>query len=282
MTNLKGLVAVVTGATRGAGRGIALELGTAGATVYVTGRSTRAQPSSGGRPGTVEDTAEAVSARGGVGIPVRCDHTDDAQVEALFARVAREQGRLDVLVNNAWGGNEHALSLTPFWELPMTHWEDMFTAGLRAALVSSRLAAPLMVKRRQGLIVTTSFHQRERFYSGHLFYDVAKVALNRLAFAMARELRPHGVASVALSPGHMRTELVLAAFHTDEAHWREVEALRGTESPAYVGRAVAALAEDTSMMRRTGEALIVGELAREYGFTDADGSQPEPFRLPAV
>ncbi|XXF78414.1 SDR family NAD(P)-dependent oxidoreductase [Myxococcaceae bacterium GXIMD 01537] len=279
MPDLKELVAVVTGATRGGGRGIALELGAAGATVYVTGRSTRAEGGPGTKPGTIEDVAEAITARGGKGIPVRCDHTDDAQVEALFARVAREQGRLDVLVNNAWGGNERSLALAPFWELSPAHWEDMFASGVRAALTASRLAVPLMLPRRRGLLVTTSAYDRGR-YTGHLYYDLAKSALNRLAFGMARDLQRHGIASVALAPGFMRTELVLAAFQTDEARWREVEGLETTETPAYLGRAVAALAGDADVLRRTGETLLVADLAREYGFTDVDGRQPGPFLLP--
>lgn len=272
-------IAVVTGATRGAGKGIALALGAAGATVYVTGRSTRA----GGRtldyPGTIEDTAEAVTAAGGKGIPVRCDHTSEAEVRALFQRVEAEAGRLDLLANNAWGGHDLGHSMAPFWELSLDNWDTMFTGGVRVGILSSWYAAPLMMARRQGLIVNTSFYDDDR-YVGIFYYDIAKQALNRMAYAMACELKEHGVAALAVSPGWMRTELVLAAFQTDEEHWREVEALKETETPMYVGRAVVALASDPKVMEKTGRALKVGDLAREYGFTDVDGRQPPPFRMP--
>jgi NAD(P)-dependent dehydrogenase (short-subunit alcohol dehydrogenase family) len=276
MGKLQGMVAVVTGASRGAGRAIALVLGEAGATVYVTGRSVRGGPTTEGLPGTVEDTAEAVTAGGGTGHAVRCDHTEAPQVEALFERVRSEQGRLDLLVNNAWGGYEqHDLGgfLRPFWEQPLRHWDGMFTAGLRAHLIASRFAAPLMLPQRRGLIVCTTAWDRDR-YLGNLPYDVAKAAVNRLAWALARELRPHGVTAVALAPGFMRTERVLAA------HAQRPFDLSGTESPEYLGRAVAALAADADVLSKTGRVLPVGELAREYGFTDVDGRQPPPFALP--
>lgn len=278
MTDLSGKVAVVTGASRGAGRGIALVLGEAGTTVYVTGRSVRGE-SSGGVPGTIDQTADEVTARGGEGVAVRVDHTADAEVGALFERVESEQGRLDLLVNNAWGGNELAIDDRPFWEFPPGHWHNMFEAGVRAALISSQFAAPLMLPRRQGLIVNITFYDRGKFV-GNLFYDLAKNALCRLAFGMAEDLRPHGVAAVALSPGWMRTELVLRAFDTDEEHHHHVEMLRQTESVEYIGRAVVALAADPDIMRKSGSTLVVGELAREYGFTDVDGRQVPPFTLP--
>lgn len=296
MSNLKGRVAVVTGATRGAGRGIALELGAAGATVYVTGRSTRAQPAPAygqilaiskmaALPGSVEDTAEDVTRAGGHGIAVRCDHTRDDEVAALFERVAQEHdGRIDLLVNNAWGGHEvfDGVFQAPFWERSMEQWDPMFNRGVRNHLLASRLAAPLMLKRRQGLIVTTTFWDRHRYLMGNLLYDLAKSAMTRLAFGMAQELRPHGVASVAVSPGWMRTEFVLAGHQTDEAHWQQRPALARTESPRYAGRAVAALASDPNVMARSGKVLRVGDLAREYGFTDVDGRQPPAFELDAA
>jgi NAD(P)-dependent dehydrogenase (short-subunit alcohol dehydrogenase family) len=276
MTTLTGQVAVVTGASRGAGRAIAAVLGEAGATVYVTGRSARGGPTTDGLPGTIEDAAEAVSTRGGAGIAVRCDHTDEAQVEALFARILREQGQLDLLVNNAWGGYEQhdPYGFTkPFWEQPLRHWRGMFEAGLWTHLLASRFAVPLMLPGRRGLIVCTTAWDRDK-YLGNLYYDVAKAAVNRLAWDMARELRPHGVAAVALAPGFMRTERVLAA------HAAHPFDLSPTESPEYLGRAVAALAADAEVMRWTGRVLTVGELARAYGFTDVDGRQPAPFQLP--
>ena len=290
---LQGHVAVVTGASRGAGRGIALELGAAGATVYVTGRSTRAQPAEGydqilalsnldRLPGSIDDTAAEVSRLGGRGIAVRCDHTAEDQVRALFERIGHEQqGRLDLLVNNAWGGHEtfNGVFDAPFWEHPLAHWDSMMDRGVRNHLVASRCAAPLFVEQQRGLVVTTTYWDRGHYLQGNLFYDLAKSAMARLAFGIAQELKPHGVASVALSPGWMRTEFVLQGHQTDETHWHERPALARTESPRYLGRAVAALAADPQVMSRTGEVLRVGDLARVYGFTDIDGRQPAPFEL---
>ncbi len=273
---LRGRVAVVTGASRGAGRAIALVLGEAGATVYVTGRSTRTAGTTENLPGTIEETAGAVTASGGTGIPVRVDHTVDAEVEALFRRVRDEQGRLDLLVNNAWGGYEqyqYGDFDAPFWEQPLRRWEQMYTAGVRTHFLASRYAAPLMLERRSGLIVSTVAWAYDA-YLGNLIYDSAKAAIIRMAFGMAEELRPYGVAAVALTPGFMRTERVL------DAHARQPFDLSGTESPTYLGRAVAALAADSQILSKSGRLLVVGELAREYGFTDVDGSQPEPFRMP--
>jgi NAD(P)-dependent dehydrogenase (short-subunit alcohol dehydrogenase family) len=295
MSKLTSCVAVVTGASRGAGRGIAVELGAAGATVYVTGRSTRDASAPGysqllelsrlaGLPGNIDETAEEVSRMGGRGIAVLCDHTSEQDVAALFRRVQQEQGRLDLLVNNAWGGHEtfDGVFQAPFWERPMVHWESMFDHGVRNHLLASRLAAPLLVAQGRGLIVTTTFWDRDRYMTGNLFYDLAKASMTRLAFGMAQELRPHGVGSVAVSPGWMRTEFVLAGHQTDEAHWHERPALARTESPRYLGRAVAALAADPQVMARSGQVLRVGDLAREYGFTDIDGRLVPPFELEAA
>jgi NAD(P)-dependent dehydrogenase (short-subunit alcohol dehydrogenase family) len=283
MQRLKGQVAVVAGASRGGGRGIALVLGEEGATVYVTGRSVRGGPTTDDLPGTVEETAEQVTARGGVGIPVRCDHTVDAQVEALFERVEREQGRLDVLVNNVWGGyegkgSENVLGRWPFWEEPLWVWDKMFQAGVRAHYTASRLAARLMVPRRQGLIVSTTFRDPRGKYLGDVPYDVSKAAINRLAYGIALHLRVYSVAVVALSPGWMRTEAVMS---DKPPHGRPLpEEVEQTESVEYVGRAVAALAADPDVMHKSGRTLTVGELAQEYGFTDVDGRYVPPFRIP--
>ncbi|MDQ0045537.1 SDR family oxidoreductase [Variovorax boronicumulans] len=289
---LKDCIAVVTGASRGAGRGIAMELGAAGATVYVTGRSTRAQPADTygqllalsdmpAVPGSIDDTAEEVTRMGGRGIAVRCDHTREDEVKALFAQVEREAGRIDLLVNNAWGGHETFTGVfdAPFWEHPLANWDSMFDRGVRNHLVASRSAAPLMVRAKRGLIVTTTFWDRGRYMKGNLFYDLAKASMTRLAFGMAQELKPHGVASVAVSPGWMRTEFVLAGHKTDEAHWQERPALARTESPRYLGRAVAALAGDPQVMEKTGEVLRVADLAKAYGFTDIDGRQVKAFEM---
>jgi NAD(P)-dependent dehydrogenase (short-subunit alcohol dehydrogenase family) len=274
MSNLRGRVAVVTGASRGVGKGIALALGEAGATVYVTGRSD-AGGTTEGLPGTVRETADAVTQRGGQGVAVCCDHTADAEVEALFARVQQEQGRLDLLVNNVWGGYEQfdwARFAAPFWEQPLRHWSGMFEAGVRAHLVATRFAVPLMLPHCRGLIVHTTAWDRDK-YLGNLFYDLAKAAVNRMAVGMARELEPHQVAVVALAPGFVGTERVLAAF---AAAGRTPPDL---ESPAYIGRAVVALAADGNILARSGRVLAVGQLATEYGFTDVEGRQWPPFQI---
>jgi NAD(P)-dependent dehydrogenase (short-subunit alcohol dehydrogenase family) len=276
MSSLRGRVAVVTGASRGIGKGIALALGGAGATVYVTGRSD-AGGTTESLPGTVGETADAVTQRGGQGVPVRCDHAVDAEVEALFARVKQEQGRLDVLVNNVWGGYEQfdwSRFGAPFWEQPLRHWSGMFESGVRAHLVATRLAVPLMLPNRRGLIVHTTAWDRDK-YLRNLFYDLAKATVNRLAFGMARELQPHQVAVVALAPGFVRTERVLAAF---AAAGRVPENL---ESVEYIGRAVVALAGDANVLAKSGRVLTVGQLAVEYGFTDVDGRQWPPFQIEA-
>jgi NAD(P)-dependent dehydrogenase (short-subunit alcohol dehydrogenase family) len=289
---LKDCVAVVTGASRGAGRGIAMELGAAGATVYVTGRSTREQPAQTygqllslsdmqAVPGSIDDTADELTRMGGRGIAVQCDHTREEEVAALFARVEREADRIDLLVNNAWGGHEtfNGVFEAPFWEHPLSNWDSMFDRGVRNHLVASRCAAPLMVQQKKGLILTTTFWDRGHYLRGNFFYDLAKASMTRLAFGMAQELKPHGVASVAVSPGWMRTEFVLAGHKTDEAHWHERPALARTESPRYLGRAIAALAGDARVMDKSGEVLRVADLAREYGFTDIDGRQVEAFKM---
>ena len=283
MPELTDTIALVTGASRGAGRAIARELGAARATVYVTGRSIRGGPTTDNVPGTIDDTAAEVSERGGTGIAVRCDHTSDADVDALFARIRDDHRRLDLLVNNVWGGYEdpncRPLTIAPFWEQSVQQWDRMFTAGVRAHLTASRLAAPLMVPRRRGLIVSTTANLRALPYMRNLFYDLAKNAVSHLVWAMAQELREHNVAAVALAPGFMRTERIVEAFtRAGAAH-----ALDGPggpkETPFYLGRAIVALAADPRVLDKSGELLEVGALAQEYGFTDLDGTQPPPFRL---
>lgn len=266
---LKGKIALVTGSSRGAGRGIARVLGRAGATVYVTGRSVRGESR---WPETIEETAEQVTELGGLGIPVRCDHAVDSDVEALFARIRSEQGRLDILVNNAWGGYEFAMEQfkLPFWEQP-DRWPSMFEAGVRAHLQASRLAVPLMLPQKQGLIVSTSFYDRNKALA-NLYYDLAKQSINRMLYYMGLDLKPHGIAAVALSPGWMRTERVLEQVPPD--------ALEGTESTEYIGRAVLALATDPNLMAKTGRTLTVGDLAAEYGFADVDGRYIPAFVIP--
>lgn len=270
---LAGKVAVVTGASRGAGRGIAAVLGEAGATVYVTGRSTRAGNTTQNRRETIDETAELVTARGGLGISVRCDHAVDAEVTALFEQVQKEQGRLDLLVNNVWGGYEEQMDKFswPFWKQP-DRWDAMFQTGVRAHLNASRLAVPLMLAQSKGLIINTTFYDQGHYLS-NLYYDLAKATINRMAYGMGLELKPHGVAAVALSPGWMRTERV-TDIPLPEKYLPE------TESVEYIGRAVAALASDPEVLRYTGKTLTAGDLALEYGFTDIDGRQIPAFRLP--
>jgi NAD(P)-dependent dehydrogenase (short-subunit alcohol dehydrogenase family) len=283
MTNLQDAITLVTGASRGLGRGIALELGAAGATVYVTGRSTAGGPTTDGVPGTVDDAAAEVTSRGGQGIAVRCDHTSDEDVASLFDRIRRDHGRLDLLVNNVWGGYEdpqcRPLPLVPFWEQPLRQWDGMFAAGVRAHLAASRFAVPLMLSHRRGLIVSTTANLDALPYMPNVFYDLAKHTVARLTWAMAQELRAHGIAAVALAPGFVRTERVVEAFRRAGM----MSALDGPggprETPAYAGRAVVALASDPSVLERSGQVLEVGGLAREYGFTGADGTQPPPFRV---
>jgi len=281
MQKLQGKVAVVTGASRGAGRGIALVLGEAGATVYVTGRSVREASSRPELMGTtIDETAEQVTARGGVGIPVRCDHTHDQDVEDLFARVAAEQGKLDILVNNVWGGYEKYMDegfVSPFWEQPLWRWDAMFQAGVRAHYSASRLAARLMIPQKQGLIINTTFYDRGKYFQP-LSYFLAKNSIIQMAYGMGLELREHNIAAIAISPGWMRTEAVLAVIAPDgEPTPEEYEQ---TESVEYIGRAVLALASDPNVINKSGQTWTAGDLAREYGFTDIDGRQVPPFRLP--
>jgi NAD(P)-dependent dehydrogenase (short-subunit alcohol dehydrogenase family) len=263
---LRDRVALVTGASRGAGKGIALVLGEEGATVYVTGRSVRGGATTLGRPGTIDDTADEVTARGGTGIALRCDHTDDSQVDAVFDRIHSEHARLDLLVNNAWSGYEISPdSALSFWEIEWRHWDLMFDGGLRAAAYASRLAAPPMIAAGRGLIVNITWILDRPH--GHAFYEVVKNATNKLTEQLADDLRPHGVAAVAVSPGWMRLERMDL---TPEQAAR-------TESPEFPGRAIAALAADPNVLERSGRVFTTPELAREYGFTDVDGSQLSPF-----
>jgi NAD(P)-dependent dehydrogenase (short-subunit alcohol dehydrogenase family) len=273
---LAGKVAVVTGASRGVGKGVALGLGEAGATVYVTGRTVREEQAREGLGGTIHQTAEKVSELGGQGIAARCDHRDDAQVEAVFQRVVAEQGRLDVLVNNVWAGYESMIENGeytwehPFWMQPLWRWDAMFGAGVRAHFVSSKFAAQTMVQQRGGLIVNISFWAGQK-YMNNVLYGVAKAASDKMAADMAHELRQVGVAAVSLYPGLVRTESVLRAA--------EFFDMSNSESPQFIGRAVAALAADPRVMVKSGRVLVAAALAQEYGFTDVDGKQPRPLTL---
>jgi NAD(P)-dependent dehydrogenase (short-subunit alcohol dehydrogenase family) len=276
---LENKVALVAGATRGAGRGIARMLGEAGATVYCTGRSVRGQPATPGRPETIEETAEMVTAAGGSGIPVRVDHTVVEQVEALFARVRREQGRLDILVNDIWGGDALTEWSTPFWKLSMEKGIRMLQQAVHAHIITSRYGVPLMIERGSGLIVeiTDGDHLG---YRVNLFYDLAKISAIRLTYAMAVDLRDHpGMTAVAVTPGYLRSEQMLDGFGVTEANWRDAvkkeKHFSESETPGYVGRAVAALAADPTVHEKTGKVLASWTLMREYGFRDEDGRQPD-------
>jgi len=275
---LRDKVAVVTGASRGVGRGIALALGEQGATVYVTARSVRGASRRPYLPGTtVDDTAEQVSERGGTGIPVQCDHTVQSQIEALFERVKREQGCLDILVNNAWGGYEEEegahKSGRPFWEWNVSRWNKSLSAGVWSAMVTSYFAVPLMLPQGRGLIANTTLDV-SKCTGGDLFYHLPKSMVCQITTAMALDLRPHGIASIGIVPGWTRTEAVMAGR---PVHIRPTgKDLYWTESPEYAGRAVVSLAADPDVMCKTGQILHTRDLGREYGFRDIDGRDP-PF-----
>ncbi|MCY1145099.1 SDR family oxidoreductase [Actinoplanes sp. Pm04-4] len=287
MTNqpLKGKVALVAGATRGAGRQIAVQLGAAGATVYATGRSTRGRRSEMDRPETIEETAEMVTAAGGEGISVVVDHLVPEQVEALAGRIDREQGRLDVLVNDVWGGDPLATWHKPVWEQSLDKGFRLLRLAIDTHIVTAHYAMPLLVRQPGGLVVemgdgTTAYNDSN--YRLSIFYDLAKTSVNRLAFAWSEELAPHGGTAVALTPGWLRSEMMLDNFGVTEDNWRDAVAQEPhfaiSESPAYVGRAVAALAGDHDKARWNGRSLSSGELAQVYGFTDLDGSRPDAWR----
>ncbi|MEA2149538.1 MAG: hypothetical protein QOD69_1368 [Solirubrobacteraceae bacterium] len=283
---LTGKVALVAGATRGAGRGIAVALGEAGATVYCSGRTTRERRSEYDRPETIEETAELVDAAGGEGIAVEADHLQAAQVEALVQRIDAERGRLDVLVNDIWGGELLAQWNTPLWEHDLDRGLRMLRLAIDTHLITSHFALALLVRRPGGLVVEMTDGTREynaAHYRLSTFYDLAKTATIRLAFAQGTELAPHGCTAVALTPGWMRSEMMLDTYGVTEATWRD--AVGGnphfreiSETPRFVGRAVAALAADPEVHRHNRASLSSGGLAREYGFTDLDGSQPDCWR----
>jgi NAD(P)-dependent dehydrogenase (short-subunit alcohol dehydrogenase family) len=282
---LEGKVALVAGATRGAGRGIAVELGAAGATVYLTGRTTRAQQSEYGRPETIEETAALVSAAGGTGIAVRVDHLVADDVRTLVERIRAEQGRLDVLVNDIWGGEKLFEWNKPVWEHNLENGLRMLRLAIDTHLITAHHALPLLIEHPGGLLVEVTDGTAEynaEHYRLSPFYDLAKVAVIRMAWAHAKDLAPHGATSVALTPGWLRSEMMLEAFGVSEANWRDATAKIPhfviSETPRFVGRAVAALAADPDRARWNGQSLSSGGLAQVYGFTDLDGSRPDAWR----
>jgi len=276
MVDLKGKVAVVTGASRGVGKGVALGLGEAGATVYVTGRTIKDKTDAEKLGGTIFETAEAVTAMGGKGIAIQCDHREDSQVEEVFKQVAKKSKRIDILVNNAWGGYENMREgrrftyLKPFWEQPFWRWDAMFVAGVRAAYTSSAFAARMMTRKKSGLIVNISFWSAQ-VYLGNTQYGVSKAAVDKMTEYMARELKKYKIAAVSLYPGLVRTESVMRnAKHFD---------MSNSESPQFIGRVVAALASDADVMKKSGQVLVAAQEALDYGIQDVDGKQPRPLTL---
>jgi dehydrogenase/reductase SDR family member 1 len=277
MESLKNKVALVTGASRGVGRGIAKGLGEAGAIVYVTGRTENSE----GLPEFLKEcsiyrTAEEVNQLGGTGIAQRCDHANDQDVDQLFQKIMEEQGRLDILVNNAWGGSKHAIQgyfyNTPFWEQPMSLWNDNYTVGLRSDYYASRLAAQMMVKQKSGLIVNISYYGG-RHYFNNVAYGVNKAAIDRLSQDMAFELKEHGVTAISLYPGQVSTEGMLAYAQVNPSI-----NLENMETPQFVGRCIAALALDQAILEKSGKVLITAELGEEYGVKDMNGAQPKSQR----
>jgi NAD(P)-dependent dehydrogenase (short-subunit alcohol dehydrogenase family) len=283
---LSGKVALVAGATRGAGRGTAIALGEAGATVYCTGRSTRERRSEYDRPETIEETAELVTAAGGTGIAAEVDHLDPTQVEVLVGRIDSDHGRLDVLVNDIWGGEKLFEWNKPVWEHDLEKGLRILRLAIDTHLVTSHFALPLLVREPGGLVVEMTDGTRDyndSRYRVSTFYDLAKTAVLRLAFAQAKELAPHGCTAVALTPGWLRSEMMLENYGVTEENWRDGAAVNPhfaaiSESTLFVGRAVVALASDPDLHERNGGSFSSGGLAREYGFTDVDGSQPDAWR----
>ncbi len=276
MKPLVGKVALVTGASRGIGKGIALGLGEAGAAVYITGRTVDEGKAAVALPGTIHQTASEVINLGGECIAIQCDHLDDQAVEAVFQRIRTERNRLDILVNNVWGGYEYFNDGTAFWEekgfwtAPISRWDAMFQAGVRAHYAASALAAPVMIPQRKGLIVNISFFAAQRDDKG-VAYGAAKAATDHMAACMAHELREHNIAAISLYPGLVRTESVMKSAQFFD--------LSNSESPQFIGRAVAALSADPEIMKKTGKVLIAAAIGREYGFTDIDGKQPRPLTV---
>jgi NAD(P)-dependent dehydrogenase (short-subunit alcohol dehydrogenase family) len=283
---LEGKVALVAGGTRGAGRGISVELGAAGATVYVTGRTSGSRRSEMNRPETIEETAALVDEAGGRGIAVRVDHLDPEQVRALVERIDREQGRLDVLVNDVWGGDPLAEWNKPVWEHSLEKGLRLLRLAVDTHIITSHFAIPLLISKPGGLVVeitdgTAEYNANYRGTVG-LYYDLAKVSAIRLALVQADELGPHGATAVSLTPGWLRSEMMLENYGVSESNWREATTRTPhfaiSETPAFVGRAVAALAQDPNVSRWNGKSLSSGQLAKVYGFTDLDGSQPDCWR----
>lgn len=277
MKTLDGKTALVAGASRGVGRAIAVELGIAGATVYATGRSIKGNTTNNWK-GSINDTADEIIMNGGKCIPVRCDHTKEDEVKALIDTIEQHEGRIDILVNNVWAGSEFMADNGPFWERSLKNWDTMFDGSIKGQIITNYYAIPLIRKQGQGLIIHPTFCDDNK-YTGFFYYDLAKNTIIRMAYNLSVELKNDNISVIAISPGWMRTEIVLDYYNTDDLRWHEIEDLQHTESPHYAGRAVKALAEDHDVLSKTGQVLRVSELAREYGFTDTDGTQPPAFHI---
>ncbi len=282
--SLAGKVALVAGATRAAGRGIAVQLGAAGATVYATGRTTRSQRSEMDRPETIEETAALVDEAGGRGIAVRVDHLVPDEVRALVTRIERERGGLRVLVNDIWGATKMEWNKS-LWESDLEYGLRTLRLAIDTHVITSHFAIPLLIKTPGGLVVEVNDGTDEynaTNYRVSFFYDLAKAAVNRMAFALGHELEPHGATAVSLTPGWLRSEAMLDVYQVTEANWLDATTASPhfaiSESPAFVGRAVVALAQDPDVSRWNGTSVSSGQLAKIYGFTDLDGSQPDAWR----
>lgn len=278
MNRLENKIAVVTGGSRGVGKGIAKGLAEQGAIVYITGRTVDKDNEDVPLSGTINETAKEVNELGGVGIPYQCDHKNDEEVRKLFKKIKNEYGNLDILVNNVWAGYENIYQVNKpedyifednFWEQPISLWDDMFDVGLRSNYIASKFAVPLMLEQNSGLIVNISFFAGRRYMS-NVAYGVCKAAVDRLTQDMAHELKDDGIASVSLYPGMVRTEGVMRN--------KDILDLSNSESPMFIGRAVAALAQDKKIINKTGNILIAAEVAKEYNFTDIDVKQPKSLR----
>ena len=282
---LDGKVALVTGATRGAGRGIARELGAAGAVVYCTGRSTAAQRSEMDRPETIEETAALIEEAGGRAIALQVDHLDPAQVQALVEKIEREQGRLDILINDIWGGDKFLEWNVPVWEHSLENGLHILRLAIDTHIITSHFALKLLIRNPGGLVVeltdgTSDYNDKN--YRLSLFYDLAKTSVIRMAWCLAHELEAHQCTALALSPGWLRSEQMLDNYGVSEENWLDATKVQPhfviSETPYYVGRAVAHLAADKDVARWNGQSLSSGQLAKIYGFTDTDGSQPDAWR----
>lgn len=281
--DLEGRIALVAGATRAAGRGIAVQLGAAGATVYVTGRTSSTQRSEMNRAETIEETAELVDAAGGRGIPVRVDHLDHDAVRTLVDRIEKEQGALHILVNNIWGATTIEWDKT-VWESSLEYGLHMWRLAVDTHAITSHFALPLLIRQPGGLVIEVTDGTAEynaTNYRVSFFYDLVKAANLRMAFALAHELKPHGATAVALTPGWLRSEAMLEAFGVTEQNWHDaterIPHFAISESPAFIGRAVSTLARDPDVSRWNGQSLSSGQLAKVYGFTDIDGSRPDAW-----